>query len=127
LSDTIDSCRRYKLQRQLAVAATRDSALKLLFVGGENLDTFPSSRDCDIPLLRIGSGPNRRVAEQDMINRLALRTVRSDGIPANKLPIICWQDSAVLKSDLSGTMNFANGNNFTVGEQFSPDGFSVRL
>ncbi len=119
LCETIDSSRRRKLQRELAFSAARDCTSELLFIGREYLDAFPSSRDCDVPLLRIRCGTNRRIAEQDVIDRFTLRAVGGDCIATNKLPITRRQHSSILKSNFSGSADLADHYHLTIGERLA--------
>ena len=64
-----------KIESKLALATARYSVPELFFVRREDLDASPAPRDGDIPLLRIRRRSDRRIGEEHVINRLALRSV----------------------------------------------------
>src|SRR5919106_1332345 len=69
-----------QLHRQRPVAGTGDVLAQLLFVWREDANAASAARNGHIPLLRIGRGFDGGVGEQDVIDRLALRSIRRDGV-----------------------------------------------
>lgn len=67
--------RRWKIERELALAATQNRSAELLLVGREDLDALSAARNCDVPLLSVRGGANCRVGEQDVIDSLPLRAI----------------------------------------------------
>ena len=61
-----------EVKRKQAIASANYVSSQLLFVWREDAYAVSAARNAHVPLLRIGCGANRRVAEKDVIDRLAL-------------------------------------------------------
>src|SRR6202049_2433216 len=77
-----------KIERKFTLAAANYRMSELIFIGRENLDALTASRNRDIPLLRVRRSADGGIGKQHMIDSFLLRSVRRDGLPAKKLPII---------------------------------------
>ena len=84
-----------EFQCQRAMTGARHVLTKLLLVRCEDADAAPTARDGHIPLLRICRGLDGRIGEQDVINGLALRAVRCDGVAEQELAKARVQDPAI--------------------------------
>jgi len=84
-----------KIESEFTLAAAHYRLSQLSLVRREDLDALSASRDGDIPLLRVRRSANGGIGEQHMIDCLALRSIRRDGIPTEKLPIMRRKDAPV--------------------------------
>jgi hypothetical protein len=87
--------RAKKIESEIALAAARYAMPELLFVRRKDLDASSAPRNRDIPLLRIRRRADCRIGEEHVIDSLALRAVRRDGIPADELPVTRRKDAPV--------------------------------
>jgi hypothetical protein len=77
------------------MAGARDILAELLFVRGKNADATSPAGNGHIPLLRVSRSLDGRIRKQDVIHRLALRTVGRNGVARKKLAKARIQDPAV--------------------------------
>jgi uncharacterized protein YndB with AHSA1/START domain len=79
-----------QVECKFTLAAAHDRLSQLLLIRREDLNALSASRDRDIPLLRARRRANGGIGEQDMIDCLALRSIRRDGIPAENVSKV-WE------------------------------------
>ena len=84
-----------EFERQGALTGARDAPAQLRLVGREDMNAFAAPRNGDVPLLIIRGGAHRRIGEQDVINRLALRSVGCDRVAADELAEVRFQHPAI--------------------------------
>ena len=96
------------------MARANDILAKLLLVRREDADAVPSARNGHIPLLRVRRQLDGRIGEQEVIHRLALRTVGCDCVGGNKFAERSVQDASI------GQVNSAIG-----ADRFHSDEFAI--
>lgn len=82
------STSRKKIEREFTLAAADYRLSELIFIGRQNLNALSASRDRDIPLLRVRRSADGGIGKRHMIDSFPLRSVRCDGVAAEKLPIV---------------------------------------
>lgn len=74
-----------EFHRQRTMAGASHVLAQLLLVRREDADAASPARNGHIPLLRTRGGLDGGVGEQNVVHRLALRTVRRDGVAGQEL------------------------------------------
>src|SRR6266508_4578677 len=77
-----------QIKCQFSLASSHDRMPELFFIGCEDSNALPSTRNRDVPLLCARCGTDCRIGEQNVINCLSLRAVRGDCVTAEELPIM---------------------------------------
>jgi hypothetical protein len=100
---------------QWAMTGAGDILSKLLLVRRYDEDAAPPARNRHVPLLRVRRRLDGRIGEQNIIHRLALRTVGRDRVAGKKLAEAFVQNATISQ------FNFAIGT-----DRFHSDEFAIR-
>src|SRR3984893_12287038 len=110
------SARGEKIERKFTLAAANCRMSELIFIGRENLDALSTSRNRDIPLLRVRRSADGGIGKQHMIDSFPLASVRWGCVPAEKVSIVRRKDATIRQPNRSARFNLRDADDFAVRE-----------